>query len=87
MARHIFRVGDHLKFISLGNLIIDRQAFRELIQEDFTADAVVEEVRRLTGDAEYRARMLSDYSDIRSALGGSGASRAVAAAMIKELTP
>ena len=86
VARHIFRVGDHLNFISLGNLIVDREAFRELIQEDFTADAVVEEVRRLTGDADYRARMLSDYADIRSALGGTGASRAVAAAMIKELT-
>ena len=86
VARHIFRVGDHLNFISLGNLIVDREAFRELIQEDFTAEAVVEEVHRLTGDADYRARMLSDYADIRSALGGTGASRAVAAAMIKELT-
>ena len=85
VARHIFRVGDRLSYISLGNLIVDRGAFRELIQEDFTADAVVEEVRRLTGDAEYRARMMSDYADIRAELGGTGASRAVASAMIKEL--
>lgn len=85
VARHIFKVGDHLDFISLGNLIVGREAFRELIQEDFTADAVVEEVRRLTGDGGYRARMMSDYSDIRSALGGAGASRAVAREMIKLL--
>ena len=85
VARHIFRVGDRLSFISLGNLIVGREAFRELIQEGFTADAVVEEVRRLTDDADYRSRMLDDYHDIREALGGSGASRAVAAAMIKEL--
>ena len=85
VARHIFRVGDHLSFISLGNLIVGREAFRELIQEDFTADAVAEEVRRLTGDADYRSRMLDDYRDIREALGGTGASRAVAEAMIKEI--
>jgi lipid-A-disaccharide synthase len=85
VARHIFRVGDHLSFIILGNLIVGREAFRELIQEDFTADKVTDELKRLTGDAEYRARMLSDYADIRGALGGSGASRAVADAMIKEL--
>ena len=85
VARHIFRVGDRLSFISLGNIIVGREVFRELIQEDFTAEKVTDELKRLTGDAEYRARMLSDYADIRGALGGSGASRAVAAAMIKEL--
>ena len=85
VARHIFRVGDHLSHISLGNLIVGREAFRELIQKDFTADAVVAEVRRLTGDDAYRARMMSDYADIRSALGGTGASRAVAREMIKLL--
>jgi lipid-A-disaccharide synthase len=85
VARHIFRVGDHLSYISLGNLIVGREAFRELIQEDFTADAVVAEVRRLTGDDAYRARMMSDYADIRSALGGTGASRDVAREMIKLL--
>ena len=85
VARHIFRVGDHLSYISLGNLIVGREAFRELIQEDFTADAVVAEVRRLTADDAYRARMMSDYADIRSALGGTGASRAVAREMIKLL--
>ena len=85
VARHIFRVGDHLSYISLGNLIVGREAFRELIQEDFTVDAVVAEVRRLTGDDAYRARMMSDYADIRSALGGTGASRAVAREMIKLL--
>ena len=85
VARHILRVGDHIRFISLGNLCIDRGAFRELIQEDFNPDAVVAEVSRLVEDADYRARMLADYAEIRQSLGGSGASRAVARAMIDEL--
>jgi lipid-A-disaccharide synthase len=85
VARHILRVMDHIKFISLGNLCIGREAFRELIQEDFNADAVSAEVRRLVEDGDYRERMLSDYADIRQSLGGSGASRAVARAMIGEL--
>ena len=34
---------------------------------------------------ERRARMLADYADIREALGGTGASSAVAKAMIEEL--
>ena len=85
VARHILHVLDHVKYISLGNLCLDRPAFRELIQEDFTAEAVTEEVRRLVEDGSYRERMLADYADIRQSLGGSGASRAVARAMIEEL--
>lgn len=85
VARHILHVMDHVKYISLGNLCLDRPAFRELIQEDFTAEAVTEEVRRLVEDGSYRERMLADYADIRQSLGGSGASRAVARAMMEEL--
>ena len=85
IARHVMHVMDHIKYISLGNLCLDRLAFRELVQEDFTADAVTAEVQRLVEDAPYREQMLADYADIRQSLGGSGASRAVARAMIEEL--
>lgn len=81
-ARHILRVQDHLSYISLGNLIINRGAFRELIQDDFNTQNVCTEVRRLLEDAPYREKMLADYADIRTALGGTGASRSVARAMI-----
>lgn len=74
-----------VKFISLGNLILGRGAWKELIQFDFTADKVYAEVSRLLSDAQYRSRMLSDYAEIRERLGGEGASRAVARAMISEL--
>ena len=82
LARKVLRVMDHIKFISLGNLCLDRQAFRELIQEDLTGAAVADEVRRLVEDAPYREKMLADYAEIRASLGGAGASRAVARAMM-----
>ena len=85
MAKNVLRVGDHIKYISLGNLCIDRLAFRELIQDDFNLEEVLAEVRRLNEDEAYRSRMLADYAAIREVLGGRGASRKVAAAMIREL--
>ncbi|MBR6875399.1 MAG: lipid-A-disaccharide synthase [Bacteroidales bacterium] len=85
IARHVLRVMDHIKFISLGNLCLDREVFRELIQEDLTGAAVSDEVRRLVEDAPYREKMLSGYAEIRTSLGGAGASRAVARAMIEEI--
>lgn len=85
IARKILRVLARIKYISLGNLIIDKFAFKELIQEDFTADKAGEELHRLLEDTQYREAMLKDYAEIRSRLGGSGASLSVASAMVEEL--
>ena len=74
-----------INYISLGNLIINRLAFKEFIQNDCNSDALVAEVRDLIENNARRDAMLSDYADIRNALGGSGASAAVAKAMIDEL--
>ena len=74
-----------IRYISLGNLIVDRLAFKEFIQHDCNADALVTEIRDLIENQERRQNMLDDYADIRSALGGTGASSAVAKAMIAEL--
>ena len=84
-ADKVLRVLDHVKYISLGNLCIDRLAFRELIQDDFNVDEVTSEVKRLLTDEGCRAQMLADYEQIRRSLGGSGASRAVAREMISFL--
>lgn len=81
IAKQIIKIN----FISLGNLILGRTCFRELIQDFFSADNVVNEVRRLIEDNEYRDTMLAGYEEIRNSLGGRGASEAVADAMIAEL--
>lgn len=78
LARKIVKI----RYISLGNLIVDRLAFKEFIQDDCNPDMLVTEIRALIEDKEYRERMLSDYADIRQALGGSGASAAVTRSMI-----
>ena len=81
----IARIIVKIKYISLGNLIIDRLAFKEFIQDDCNSDALVDEIRELIENQERKTKMLSDYAEIRDALGGSGASSAVAKAMIEEL--
>ncbi len=81
IAKQIIKI----RFISLGNLILNRMCFRELLQYYFTPDNVLQEVRRMIEDNEYRETMLAGYQEIRNALGGRGASAAVAKAMIDEL--
>lgn len=74
-----------IEFISLGNLILGRKAFKELMQYYFTPENLLSEVRRLIEDKEYRENMLASYKEIREALGGSGASMKIAQAMINEI--
>lgn len=81
IARKIIKI----RYISLGNLIVDRLAFKEYIQDDCNADALVTEIRDLIENQERRSAMLSEYVEIRSLLGGAGASSAVAKSMIQEL--
>ena len=77
IAKRIIKI----KYISLGNLIVDRFAFKEFIQNDCNADALVTEIRELIENPDRRQAMLEEYAAIRSALGGSGASAVVAQAM------
>ena len=81
LAKKIIKI----RYISLGNLIVDRLAFKEFIQHDCNADALVTEIRELIENQERRNAMLAEYAEIRNLLGGSGASAAVAKAMIEEL--
>lgn len=85
IARHVLHVMDHIKYVSLGNLCIDKLAFRELIQEDFNVDELEKEVLRLLFDEEYRDSMICDYGDICTVLGGDGASNKIAKSMIQNI--
>lgn len=85
IAKQFILHSKSISYISLGNLIINRQAFRELLQDDCTSKTISDEVVRLISDHQYRDEMLHNYSEIRKALGGEGASVKVAEAMIEEL--
>ena len=81
IGRNILKI----KYISLANLIIDKPAFKEYLQEYFTSGNLIREVRRILEDERYRQGMLADYEAIREQLGGTGASRSVAKAMIRDI--
>ncbi|MBL7981895.1 MAG: lipid-A-disaccharide synthase [Flavobacteriales bacterium] len=74
-----------IKFISLVNLIMDREVVRELIQSDLTVDSLSAELQRLLDDGPYRERMVGDLRDLQQRLGGPGASAKVASAVWKSM--
>jgi lipid-A-disaccharide synthase len=79
------RLVKHIKYISLVNLIMDREVVKELIQGNFNAHSLSEELTRLTTGEEYRKKMLTDLDILREKLGGPGASETAARLMYQRL--
>jgi lipid-A-disaccharide synthase len=75
----------HVKYISLVNLILDRQSVAELIQYKFTANTLYRELAPLLPDGEARSRMLNDYKELLVRVGPAGASDRAAALMVAKL--
>ena len=80
IARQLIKV----KYISLVNLIMDKEIVKELIQNELNDKNLKAELDKLL-DTSSRNRLLSDYSELKNKLGGEGASAKAADLMIKYL--
>lgn len=74
-----------LKFISLVNLIMNKEVVKELIQNDFTKENLSNELTKVL-DKNYRNRLFEDYYELEQNLGGKGASENTAKAIVASLT-
>ncbi len=74
-----------IKFISLVNLIMDREVVKELIQHECTAENIRKELDLIRRGGEKRERLLNDYAELKNKLGGGGASKKVAQSLLKTI--
>ena len=81
IARRLVKVD----YISLVNLIMNREVVRELIQGDCRADKIRAELDRLLNDETYISKLKSDYDELEKKLGGGGASKKVAQSLLKTI--
>ncbi len=68
----------HVKFISLVNLIMDKEVVKELIQNDLNKKNLVAELKLLLNNKENIKRISKDYHDLKLKLGKAGASEQAA---------
>lgn len=74
-----------IRFISLVNLIMDREVVRELIQHECHAQAIEQELRLLVKGGKKREQVLNDYKILKEKLGSGGASKKVAQSLLKTI--
>lgn len=85
VSYHIAKRIIDVKYISLVNLIMDREVVKELIQGDMNTSNLVEELKKITFDRSNRNRMLNDFKELQQVLGGGGASAKTAELIVKNL--
>ena len=73
-----------LEYISLVNLIMDKEVVTELIQNDFNEKRLEQELQSIV-KGEKREQLFLDYFDLEQKLGGKGASVKTASLIIEEL--
>ncbi|PKK34922.1 lipid-A-disaccharide synthase [Siphonobacter sp. SORGH_AS_0500] len=71
-------------FISLVNLIADKEVVKELIQEEFNTERIAKELK-LTLEGASRQTMLKEYKRLQELIGQPGASERTGGLMVKAL--
>lgn len=72
-------------FISLVNLIAEREVVKELIQGEFSAENIQAELQRILSNPVYKGQMLQGYDEIFERLGNQSASETVAKHILNSL--
>ena len=81
IARQLVKID----YISLVNLIMDREVVKELIQSELNIQNITSELHAILPEGEKRKQQLEDYKALKMKLGGVGASKTTASMMLKTL--
>ena len=73
------------RWISLVNLNLQREAVAEILQSDLDITRAERELRAILPGGAKRARMEADFRELRTVIGGQGASERIARRMVEEL--
>lgn len=72
-------------YISLVNLILDKEAVLELFQSDFSLEKLENELGALLDDSSRRKALMEDYKELHRRMGGPGSSLKTATLMLESL--
>ena len=72
-----------IKWVSLPNLILNKGTLKEILQVELTVKNVMEDLKRLCFDLDYRENIIKDYNELEKKIGSPGSSAIAALKMIE----
>jgi len=85
LSYHLMKLAIKVRFISLVNLIMDREVVRELIQSDLNQMTLYRELQDILRTGQKHNVVRADYKQLRRILGDAGASARIASDMVDNL--
>lgn len=85
ISYHIAKRLVNIKYISLVNLILDKESVKELIQGECTVTNIETEFKSIIVGGDKRKLILNDYQSLKEVLGEGGASKKLASLMLKQI--
>ncbi len=82
LKKHFLKV----KYISLVNLIANKEVVKELVAHEMKVDNIKKELKAILYDRNYHDRMVGEYDNIINILGTGSASKKAAEVIIKKLS-
>ncbi len=73
-------------YISLVNLILNKEGVRELIQDELTADIIAAELDKILNQQDKRIQVFNDYNQLHQIMGQPGSSFKAAKLMVEALS-
>ncbi len=74
-----------VKYISLVNLIVNKEAVKEIIQDDLNENNVKNELDKLLNNQDYRINIFNNYNQLHKIMGKPGTSDRAAKLMVQSL--
>ena len=74
-----------IPFVSLVNLNMGREVVREMVVHNPSVEEAEQELRSIMKGGSKREKMLSDFGELRTIIGGAGASERFAKAIVREI--
>lgn len=81
----LFKTVVKVRYISLVNLMLDREVVKELLMQKLNEKNLLAELSRIIYDEDVRQKMTADYKEISERLGKPGASDRFAKLMIEDI--
>ena len=72
----------NIKYISLVNLIMDKEVVKELIQHEMNAANLISELKKILPGTQQRAQVINNYKQLKTILTAGGDASAKAAQII-----
>ena len=74
-----------IKYISLVNLIMNKEVVLELIQKDCSSEKIKKELDNLIYNSSYKDKMLNSFKELKAMLGDGTTSKKIAQSLIEDI--